>query len=89
MKQNMCVTIDEEIHSWLKRQNKMMSRLVNEILWKAMQKEIQTRAIEKGQQTRLELDRYCPKCDTTQTSAETFCINRKCPEHGIQIDVIL
>jgi hypothetical protein len=61
MKQNMCVTIDEEIHSWLRSKPKMMSRLVNGILWAAMQKEMQNRAIESGEQTTLELY-HCPKC---------------------------
>ena len=61
MKQNMCVTIDEEIHSWLKSKPKMMSRVVNSILWSAMKVEIQQRAIREGRQTVLELY-YCPKC---------------------------
>ena len=61
MKQNMCVTIDEEIHSWLKSKPKMMSRLVNGILWSAMRKEMQQRAIIDGEQMTLELY-YCTKC---------------------------
>lgn len=89
MKQNMCVTIDEEIHSWLKKKNEMMSRLVNGILWKAMQKEIQTRALSNGQQTRLELDRYCHSCNQTQTGIYDFCINKECDDHGTYLEVIL
>jgi len=61
MKQNMCVTIDEEIHSWLKNKNEMMSRLVNRILWKAMQKEMQERGLNSGQQSTLPLW-YCEQC---------------------------
>jgi len=61
MKQNMCVTIEEEIYSWVKNKNGYTSRLVNDILWKAMQKEMQSRAIVEGEQLTLELY-YCPKC---------------------------
>lgn len=88
MKQNMCVTIDEEIHSWLKRKNEMMSRLVNRILWKAMQKEIQTRALKSGEQTTLFRDRYCPACDTTQSGTETHCVNDNCVEKFFEIEAI-
>ena len=40
MKQNMCVTIDEEIHIWLRKKPEMMSRLVNRILLKSMIEEL-------------------------------------------------
>lgn len=89
MKQNMCVTIDEEIHSWLKNKNEMMSRLVNQILWKAMQKEIQQRALSRGEQTTLFRDRYCPHCDTTQTGTKEFCMNKKCDKYCVGIEVIM
>jgi len=88
MKQNMCVTIDEEIHSWLKQKNEMMSRLVNGILWKAMQKEIQTRALKTGEQTTLPMDRYCPECDQTQTGTYGFCVNKECAKYCYNIEVI-
>jgi len=95
MKQNMCVTIDEEIHSWLKKKNEMMSRLVNRILWKAMQKEIQQRALKSGEQSQLplkpEVSRYCPSCDLTQTSRDqyqTFCVTRACVNRGQPIEVV-
>ena len=89
MKQNMCVTIDDEIHSWLKNKNEMMSRLVNGILWKAMQQEIQTRALKSGEQTTLFRDRYCPACDTTQSGTETHCVNDKCYKQFFKIEVIV
>jgi len=89
MKQNMCVTIDEEIHSWLKKKNEMMSRLVNQILWKAMQQEIQTRALNTGEQTRLFRDRYCPGCDQTQTGFDTGCSNQACKRYGSPTTVIV
>ena len=80
MKQNMCVTIDEEIHSWLKNKNEMMSRLVNRILWKAMQKEIQERALKSGQQTALPLW-YCEQCETYPGNA-AVC---KCGNKDIKV----
>ena len=92
MKQNMCVTIDEEIHSWLKNKNEMMSRLVNGILWKAMQKEIQTRALKSGQQEQLPLEdpeeRYCPSCETVQTGIHNWCKNSSCRHKGQEIQTL-
>ena len=89
MKQNMCVTIDDEIHSWLKNKNEMMSRLVNQILWKAMQNEIQQRALKSGQQEQLPLEepeeRYCPSCDTFQTGIHNWCKNSSCRHKGQEI----
>ena len=91
MKQNMCVTIDEEIHSWLKNKNEMMSRLVNQILWKAMQKEMQQRAIKNGEQEQLDLEyveRYCVTCHTTQKHGMLGCKNRSCKEYGSALEII-
>ena len=91
MKQNMCVTIDEEIHSWLRSKPEMMSRTVNGILWKAMQKEIQTRALKSGEQVTLPLEEYkrwCPACETTQEGPYNWCVNKSCRDHGVQIEVI-
>ena len=92
MKQNMCVTIDEEIHRWLKTRGSMISRTVNGILWSAMKKEMTQRAINAGDQKVLPIevpvDRYCPKCDTTQTGIHDWCKNRSCAEYGGQIEVM-
>ena len=91
MKQNMCVTIDEEIHSWLKNKNEMMSRLVNRILWKAMQIEIQQRALKSGEQTTLPKELFehrCHTCERHQTSWQNWCMNRSCRDHGQEIQVL-
>ena len=91
MKQNMCVTIDEEIHSWLKNKNEMMSRLVNRILWKAMQKEIQQRALKSGEQTTLPKELFvfwCPTCENTQESWQNWCMNKSCRHRGQEIEVV-
>ena len=91
MKQNMCVTIDEEIHSWLKKKNEMMSRLVNRILWKAMQKEIQQRALKSGEQTTLPKELFvfwCPTCEQSQESWQNWCMNPGCRHRGQEIEVV-
>ena len=61
MKQNMCVTIDEEVHSWLKSKHANISRVVNNYLASAMWKEMRQRSIIAGEQLTLELY-YCSKC---------------------------
>ena len=92
MKQNMCVTIDEEIHRWLKSRGGMISRTVNGILWAAMKKEMTERAINAGDQKVLPIEvpvaRYCSKCDTTQTGINNWCINKSCPDQGRELEEI-
>lgn len=89
MKQNMCVTIDQEIHSWLRSKNEMMSRVVNRILHKRMIEDMQE---EHERKNRIESMRpkkmyegYCPICDTTQTGPHNHCNNRACPDRGYQM----
>ena len=62
MKTNMCVTIDEEIHSWLKRQPEKLSRTVNRVLRRAMFTDIRSRAIKSGAQSTL-IKMVCPTCE--------------------------
>ena len=61
MKTNMCVTIDEEIHSWLKRQPEKLSRTVNRVLRHAMFADLRSRAVKSGHQMSLPL-LECPNC---------------------------
>ena len=63
MKQNMCVTIDEEIHQWLRKKPEMMSRIVNRILMKAMIAELKQDALKR--------------CTTCNRYEETHLV--KCP----------
>ena len=62
MKTNMCVTIDEEIHSWLKRQPEKLSRSVNGLLRTAMFADIRSRAVKSGRQSTL-IKMVCPTCE--------------------------
>jgi len=86
MKQNMCVTIDAEVHAWLQKKPEMMSRLVNGILMRQMMKEMQEKHdnIEKMRPKK----RYCPKCDTYQTGIRDHCDNVKCDMRFGKIEVV-
>jgi len=89
MKQNMCVTIDDEVHAWLKKKPEMMSRLVNGILMRAMMKEMQEKHdrdmnIEKMRPKK----RYCTFCDTIQTGTRDHCDNAKCDMRFGKIEVV-
>jgi len=89
MKQNMCVTIDEEVHIWLRKKPEMMSRLVNGILMRQMMKEMQEKHdrdmnIEKMRPQK----RYCPNCDTYQTGIHDHCDNAKCELRFGKIELI-
>ena len=85
MKQNMCVTIDHNVHEWLKSKPEMMSRLVNGYLARAMMKEIKNKLDEEANRPQ---DRYCSVCDTTQTGIRSYCINKECKAFGSIIEVI-
>jgi hypothetical protein len=76
MKQNMCVTIDEAIHSWLRSKPEMMSRVVNKILLNAMIKELHQDVIKVCNicSRRSDFDDYSSK---NQTNKCTFCIRGK------------
>ncbi len=69
-KQNMCVTIDETVHSWLKSKPEMMSRVVNGILKDAMLEEI------KANDERPE--KICMKCESTYLTHRIFCPKHWC-----------
>ena len=93
MKQNMCVTIDEEIYKWIRSRDAKMSRVVNNILASAMWKEMKQRAINSGEQEQLPIempiDHYCPSCETTQTGLHNWCSNHSCRDRGQEIHPIV
>ena len=72
MKTNMCVTIDEEIHSWLKRQPEKLSRSVNGLLRTAMFADIRSRAVKSGRQSTL-VPMKCPTCDAVGNQIARGC----------------
>jgi len=90
MKQNMCVTIDEEVHIWLRKKPEMMSRLVNGILMRAMMKEMQEKHDREmnSEMASIILKRYCPVCDTYQTGSRDHCDNPKCEMRFGKIEVV-
>ena len=69
-KQNMCVTIDEVIHNWLKSKSEMMSRVVNGYLKDAMLEEIRAND-ERPEQ-------ICMKCESTYLTNRKFCPKHWC-----------
>jgi len=75
-KQNMCVTIDETIHNWLKSKNEMMSRLVNGYLLNAMIKELHQDVLKECTTCgrRSDFDEYASK---NKTDKCTFCVRGK------------
>ena len=74
MTQNMCVTIDEEIHTWLKNKSGMMSRRVNRILRDSMIAEMQ----EKDERPHKE----CVGCRSTFRTERMYC-----PKHWCNLDL--
>jgi len=75
-KQNMCVTIDETIHTWLKTKNEMMSRVVNGYLLDAMIKELHQDVLKECTTCgrRSDFDEYASK---NKTDRCTFCVRGK------------
>ena len=82
MKQNMCVTIDQEIHTWLRSKKEMMSRLVNKI---DLQEEHERKNRIESMRPKKLFEGYCPVCDTTQTGPMECCNNRACADRGYQM----
>lgn len=74
-KQNMCVTIDENIHGWLRNKPEMMSRLVNGYLKDAMMDEM------KENDDRPQ--KICIQCESTYLTTRAFC-----PKHWCSGDLI-
>jgi hypothetical protein len=74
-KQNMCVTIDENIHGWLRKKPEMMSRLVNGYLKDAMIEEM-TNEDNRPQ-------KICMSCESTYLTTRMFC-----PKHWCNGDLI-
>jgi len=76
MKQNMCVTIDEAIHSWLRSKPEMMSRVVNRLLLDAMIKELHQDVVKVCDTCgrRSDFDDYSSK---NKTNKCTFCVRGK------------
>ena len=69
-KQNMCVTIDETIHTWLRSKPEMMSRIVNGYLKDAMMDEM------KQSDDRPQM--ICIQCESTYLTTRKFCPKHWC-----------
>jgi hypothetical protein len=88
MKQNMCVTIDIDVHTWLRNKKGKLSTNVNRILLDGMIAE------KKKNQT---VDFYCWRCDTTQVQSKShphfgMCHNKNlngepCPSYMDKTDM--
>ena len=70
MKQNMCVTIDQSVHEWLKAKPEMMSRLVNGYLKDAM--------IDEIKQDDDRPHKICKGCESTYLTKRSYCPKSWC-----------
>ena len=91
MKEAITVTIDADIHTWIKHNSKKKSRFVNNILRGAKDKWVSKKRIKQDR-----VDFYCPMCLTVSSQTPTtrgfrqigYCMNKKCKSYGIEIPML-
>ena len=91
MKEAITVTIDADIHTWIKHNSRKKSQFVNNILRGAKDKWVSKVRIEEPKN-----DFYCPHCLTVSSQTPTmrgfrkigYCMNKKCKNYGIEIPML-
>lgn len=91
MKEAITVTIDADIHTWIKQNSRKKSQFVNNILRGAKDKWVSKKRISVNR-----IDFYCLSCDTvsSQTPAARgfrkigYCLNKNCTNYGIEIPML-
>lgn len=91
MKEAITVTIDADIHTWIKQNSKKKSQFVNNILRGAKEKWVAKKRIDQPR-----IDFYCPSCQTVsrqQPITRGFrkigvCINEGCKDYTHEIELL-
>ena len=91
MKEAITVTIDADIHTWIKQNSRKKSQFVNNILRGAKDKWVSKKRIKQDR-----VDFYCPMCLTVSSQTPTtrgfrqigYCMNNKCVSWGTEIPLL-
>ena len=90
MKEAITVTIDADIHTWIKQNSRKKSQFVNNILRGAKEKWVSKTRINVNK-----IDFWCLCCDTVSSQTPTtrgfrkigYCLNKNCKLYGNEIPI--
>tara|TARA_Y100000004_G_scaffold195578_1_gene262962 strand:+ start:1082 stop:1396 length:315 start_codon:yes stop_codon:yes gene_type:complete len=91
MKEAITVTIDADIHTWIKQNSKKKSQFVNNILRGAKDKWISQKRIDIPK-----ISFWCYACKTASPQTPSvrgfrqigYCLNKECTNYGVEIPLM-